>query len=151
MLIQERDRDVIRQRFTEQLVNPVTIDLYIRPDSGLIIPGRQQSPNSSSTTQQLLEEVAELSAKITLNIINVAADEDAAKLAGITMVPAIVLRGPDDGRVRFFGLPSGYEFGSLIEGITIVSQPEPPIDDVAAKVLDMLPEDLTVQVFVTPT
>ncbi|GIW08217.1 MAG: hypothetical protein KatS3mg060_3022 [Dehalococcoidia bacterium] len=148
-MIPERDQAIIRDRFQAELVNPVTIDLFIRPETGLFIPGRQ--PTTSRETRQLLEEVAALSDKIALNVVDVTSDPAAAAAANVTEVPTIIIRGPEDGRVRMLGIPSGYEFATFIETIVSVSSGNFGIDDEVVKILDTIADPVDVQVFVTPT
>lgn len=147
-MISERDQSAIRERFAA-MVNPVQIDLYVRPEAGLFIPGRQ--PTTSRETRQLLEEVAALSELITLNLVDVTADPSAAEAAGVSGVPAIVIRGPEDSRVRMLGIPAGYEFATLIETIVSVSSGELGIADEIVEILDGLSDPVDIQVFVTPT
>ena len=73
-------------------------------------------------------------------------------------VPALVLRGTDgepDGRVRFFGLPSGYEFATLVDSIISVSKGAPSLRATTLERLETAlagtDERLHLQVFVTPT
>jgi glutaredoxin-like protein len=147
-MLQERDRQAIQERFT-RLVQPVTLTLFIQPESGLYIPGRQ--PTTSRETRQLLEEVVSLSDLLSLQVVDVTADPAAAEAAQVIGVPTLILRGPEDGRVRMLGLPAGYEFATLIETILAVSSGETGIAGEVVAALDQLPEPIDVQVFVTPT
>lgn len=148
-MISERDQAILRDRFAAELVDPVCVDLFIRPETGLFIPGRQ--PTTSRETRQLLEEVAALSDKITLRVIDVTADPAAAAAAEVTGVPAIIIRGPADGRVRMLGIPAGYEFATLIETIVAVSSGKTGVDEKVVEILNRLTDPVEIQVFVTPT
>ena len=55
------------------------------------------------------------------------------------------------GQVRYFGLPSGYEFSVLLGSLVDVSNAEPDLSEDTMAVLDALDKDLHFQVFVTPT
>ena len=67
-------------------------------------------------------------------------------------VPALVLRGPTEaGLVRFFGLPAGYEFSTLIADIVDVSKNNIQLSERTQTELANLTEDVHIQVFVTPT
>jgi hypothetical protein len=59
--------------------------------------------------------------------------------------------GFPSGRVRFFGMPSGYEFASLVEDIVDVSQRRTRLSDTTREALAALAGPLHFQVFVTPT
>ena len=57
----------------------------------------------------------------------------------------------NDGRVRFFGMPSGYEFASLVEAIVDTSRGRTRLSDATRAALAALRAPLHFQVFVTPT
>jgi len=59
--------------------------------------------------------------------------------------------GEEKARVRFFGIPSGYEFGSLIEDIVDMSRGETSLSPESKQKLAALTSDIHIQVFVTPT
>ncbi|MFX0094147.1 MAG: thioredoxin family protein [Candidatus Hodarchaeota archaeon] len=68
--------------------------------------------------------------------------------------PAIVIRSKHvKGLVRFFGIPAGYEFGSLIETIIEASTGNIDLSEHTRKTLLQLTENNPVhlQVFITPT
>ena len=148
-MIPDRERALLRERFERELKEPVRIDLFIRPETGLFIPGRP--PSTSRETRQLLEEVAALSDLIELRVVDVTAEPETAAASDVTGVPTILIRGPEDGRVRMLGLPAGYEFATLIETIIAVSSGETGLDASIIDVLDALPDPVDIQVFVTPT
>jgi len=62
----------------------------------------------------------------------------------------LVLSDTDYG-LRFYGIPSGYEFTSLIEDIVDVSRGEAELTDDTRAILARITEPVHLQVFVTPT
>jgi len=56
-----------------------------------------------------------------------------------------------DYGIRFYGLPSGYEFTSLVEDIVDVSRGETSLSAESQAILAQIGEPLHLQVFVTPT
>lgn len=106
-------------------------------------------------TRSLIEEVAALSAKISVEIRDFVADSEVAETYGIDKIPAVaVVRegdAPADYGVRLFGIPSGYEFGTLIEDIRMVSSGDPALSDATLAELAKLTSPVNIQVFVTPT
>jgi len=106
-------------------------------------------------TRGLIEEVAALSAKISVEIRDFVADSEVAETYGIDKIPAVavVREGdePADYGVRLFGIPSGYEFGTLIEDIRMVSSGDPALSDATLAELAKLTSPVNIQVFVTPT
>ena len=59
--------------------------------------------------------------------------------------------GAKDYGVRFFGIPSGYEFTSLIEDIITVSEGDSGLSAAAREAIAQIAEPVHIQVFVTPT
>lgn len=101
--------------------------------------------------EQLVREVAALSDKISIEVLNLAIDRERAEAYGVDQVPAIVVEGARDYGIRFYGVPSGYEFGNLIDAIVLVSTGEPSLADETKTALAGLSTDVNIKVFSTPT
>ncbi|MGA1822615.1 MAG: protein disulfide oxidoreductase [Thermoplasmatota archaeon] len=130
----------------EVMTGPVHILLFT-DDEGCPLCGE---------TQKIVEEVSELSGKLTHETIKIKENEEIAKKFGVDRTPAIlVMKGtPDEYKylgVRFFGIPAGYEFTSLLDSVLTASRGETAISDEAKKYLKELEKDVHLQVFVTPT
>jgi len=102
-------------------------------------------------TQQLVEEVAQLSDQLTAEIYDLTIDKEKAEELGIDKVPAIAIIGAEDHGVRFYGIPSGYEFASLLHAIQAVAAGQPNLDEETQGFLNTLEDPVHIQVFVTPT
>ena len=102
-------------------------------------------------TRQLVEELAQLSSHLTAEIYDFVADEEKAKELNVDKIPAIAVIGEADYGVRFYGIPSGYEFTSLLHAIQAVAAGEPELGGEMLSVLEGLDEPVHMQVFVTPT
>ena len=100
---------------------------------------------------QILRELAALTDKIAIEEHNFLLERDLAAAYGVNRVPAIVPIGTQDHGIRFFGIPSGYEFLSLLDAIMLVSGRDSGLTDESHALLAALPSALTLQVFVTPT
>lgn len=101
--------------------------------------------------RQLVEEIAELSDQITAEIYDFQADRAKAEELGIDKIPVIAIIGAQDYGVRFYGIPSGYEFSSLLQAILSVAAGKPELSDNALKVVAGIRKPVHIQVFVTPT
>jgi len=102
-------------------------------------------------TRQLVEEVAGLSDQLTAEIYNFVTDREKAEELGIDKIPAIAVIGVEDYGVRFYGIPSGYEFTSLLHAIRMVAAGKSELSEGALKALAEVTEPVHIQVFVTPT
>lgn len=102
-------------------------------------------------TRELVEEVASLSDKVSIEVYDFVKDAAIAESLGVDKVPAVAIVGKKDYGIRMFGIPSGYEFGSLIESIKLVSEGESGLSDETKKQVAKLTKPVKIQVFITPT
>jgi glutaredoxin-like protein len=104
-------------------------------------------------TRQIAEEIAELSDLITLRVNDYVTDKELAQSLGVDKIPATLVlgEGDKDYGIRFYGIPSGYEFTSLLEAILLVGTGSFELSQGTLSFLDDLEEPLHMQVFVTPT
>jgi glutaredoxin-like protein len=102
-------------------------------------------------TRQLVEEVAGLSDQLTVEVYNFITDKEMAEELGVDKIPAIAVIGAEDYGVRFYGIPSGYEFISLLHAIRMVAAGKPELSEEGMQTLTEITEPVHMQVFVTPT
>lgn len=110
-------------------------------------------------TRQLVEEVAALSDKLSVEVYDFVADKTLADQYGVDKIPAVVMLADEeegealtrDYGIRFYGIPSGYEFSTLIQDIVMVSQRDSGLSAQTRAELAALTAPLHLQVFVTPT
>ena len=145
-LISPQDAEHLRNEFEAQLVNPVKLVMFTQT----------VECQFCAETRQIVEEIAELSDKITVEVYNFVTDKAMADLYEIDKIPAIAILRSEDGQdrdygVRFYGIPSGYEFTSIIEGIVDVSKGESGLQPKTKEAVAALTEPVHFQVFVTPT
>jgi len=67
------------------------------------------------------------------------------------MVPAIVVVGKKDYGIRFYGIPGGYEFTSLIETIKMISFGDSGLTDKVKESVRKITKPINFKVFVTLT
>ena len=100
---------------------------------------------------QLVDELAKLSPKIRVEKHEFSKDMLTAKNYGIDKIPAIIPVGAKANGVRFFGIPSGYEFSNLIEAIKDASRGGAGLSAAAIARLEKIKKPVHIQVLVTPT
>jgi glutaredoxin-like protein len=132
----------------ESVTTPLELILYTL--SPVVVFGEEE-PGLQNEARGLLSEVSELCGKITLIERPIAGDLE-AKSAGITHGPTIVLREAGSYRtnIRFLGLPSGYEFRTLIETILLLGTGKSDLGDRVKSELDKITTPVLMQSFVTP-
>ena len=135
------DEQAVRERF-EAMREPVKLVVFSQSLS---------AADLCRENEQLVREVADLSDKLSVETLNLAIDRERAEAYGVDQVPAIVVEGARDYGIRFYGVPSGYEFGNLIDSIIVASTGEPDLSDDTKASLAALADDVDIKVFSTPT
>jgi glutaredoxin-like protein len=143
-LLKEQDRQYLVKEF-EKLKDPVKILMFTQ----------EMECQYCRETHMIVDEIANLSDAISAEIYDFVADKELAEQYGIDKIPAIaILRGgkePKDYAIRYYGIPSGYEFSSLIEDVMMVSQGESGLSEATKAQVATLSKPVHLQVFVTPT
>jgi len=143
-LLKEADRNKLIERFS-------TLDAPVK----LIVFTQDFECQYCRETREITEELASLSSKISLEIYDFLEDQEIAEGYRVDKIPAIVVLrdGPDakDYGIRYYGVPAGYEFSSLIEDLTLVSAGDSGLSSRTKEWAAALTENVHLQVFVTPT
>ena len=139
-LIGDEDAQEIRQRLSE-MVNPVRL-IHFTQELDLEY-GRE--------TQQLMEELASLSDKLSVEVLNFQLDTERVVEYGIDKVPATIIRNGKDHGIRFYGIPAGHEFATILDAILALSQGDSGLKPASREKLAAVTAPLHLEVFVTPT
>ncbi len=144
-LLNDEVRKQVRDAF-EQLREPVQILFF----------GSKEQCEYCDDTLKLVEEVADLSDKLSVQAFDVDADAAVAEAHNVSLTPGLVIAalgedGPIDYGVRYAGIPSGHEFSSLIQDLLLVSGRDSGLSEQTRDFLANLKEPVYLQVFVTPT
>jgi alkyl hydroperoxide reductase subunit AhpF len=136
--------DVAEQLRTEfkNLAGPVRLAVF---SAALADPESEQ-------VRRLVEEIAALEPRITAEPYNFVLDTEKVAALKIQRIPAIAVLGAEkDYGIRMYGLPSGYEFGSLIDAILDVSSGDSGLSAPTREALAAVDRPVHLQVFSTPT
>ena len=141
-MISEKDRKAVKDRLAK-LVKPVKAVVFTQ----------EMECQFCSETRGLMQELAELTDKLKVEVRDFLGDAETAKRLGVDKIPAIALlgEGDKDYGVRFYGIPAGYEFVSLLESLEMVSRGDSGLSPATREKLKGLKKPLHLQVFVTPT
>jgi alkyl hydroperoxide reductase subunit AhpF len=140
-LITDEVATQLREEFTK-LKEPVRLAVF---SQALADPESEQ-------VRRLVEELAALDPRITAESYNFVLDTARVEELKIQRIPAIAVLGAEkDYGIRMYGLPSGYEFGTLVDAILDVSSGESGLQEATRTALLGLAAPVHLQVFSTPT
>lgn len=138
--LREKDIEALRKRF-ESLKKPIRLINFTQ----------EIECRHCRDTRMLLQEVADISDKIAIEVYNFQLDKEISDQFAIDKIPASVVMADEDVGIRFYGIPSGYEFASLLEAIEIVSSDRSPLKGDTLDRIKKINKDVHIQIFVTPT
>lgn len=145
-LLNTRDAQTVREGLDARLRRPVKL---VFATSVVDCPYCEQ-------VQALCRELAALSPNLALEVHDI--DDPALAAYELDKTPAIAVVAdgwgvqPDaDYGIRFYGVPSGYEFMSLLDAIHTVGSGDIRLSPETLAFLQSLEQDVHIQVFVTPT
>jgi len=140
-LIPEEHREHIKTELNEKLQNPVK----------LLVFTQEVECRFCSETRQLAQEVAGLNEKITAEVYDFVSNAEKAKEFGVERIPCVVILGEKDYGIRFYGMPYGFEFKTLLEALTMASQGRSFLSEDTKAKLAELKTPAHIRVFVTLT
>ncbi len=135
--------------FTRGLHDPVTLHFFTQKSSVLTVPAEECQ--TCREAHELLNEVTALSDKLKLETHDFIADAEEASRLGVERIPGLVMQGKNKGVLRYSGVPGGYEFGVIIEGLLDLSGGSTKLSPDTRLKLAALPAPVTIKVLVTPT
>jgi alkyl hydroperoxide reductase subunit AhpF len=143
-LLRPEDVEFLTKSFKE-IVEEVTLTLTLRPQrSSLIVSDAEQPPeDASDELRQLISEVAATTSKIKV----VHQEPEPGDLT-----PAIAFStSKSQGKLRYIGLPAGYEMSTLVSTILDLGAADLGVPEEVKTRLAALAKPVHVQVFVTPS
>ncbi len=144
-LLSDRDAKYLKKTFAEQMKDKVKILLFVDDAAEC---------EYCDITNQILNELADLEDRIEIATYHVKKDTEMVEKYKIDKTPAIVMldENGSDTRIRFYGIPSGHEFSTLLQDILVVSTKKPIFfNDEQIQTIRSITKPTKIQVFVTPT
>lgn len=140
-LLSESQKKQVEERLAQNLLNPVTLMVFTQ----------EFECDYCREARELAEELAGVTDKIKLEVLDLMKDKDKAVQLRVDKVPAIVIQNDKGMNVRFFGIPAGYEFSTFLTDIILLSRGETQLAPETKAALSGINVPVHVQVFVTPT
>ncbi len=142
-IIDEKTKEHLKKDFESKLQDEVRI-LFFKGEPCQYCKEIREIINT-------LEEVS--NGKIRVEEYDFANNKDIVAKYNVEMYPALVLVSNKfpAGNVKFYGIPSGYEFISLVEDIFMLSTGQTSLTDDTKDIIKGIKKPVKIQVFVTPT
>ncbi|BDU50574.1 protein disulfide oxidoreductase [Haliovirga abyssi] len=140
-LLKDTDIKFLKEKFGKELGKEVTV---------IAFTSENQNKENNDTFKDILTEVSDLDERIKLEFYS-EEDKELVEKYGITMYPAFAMVGEKDYGVRFYGIPSGYEFAALIENLIDISKDKSALATDLLEEVKSIDKEITIKVFVTPT
>jgi len=142
MFLKEDDQKFVREVFN-RLTDPVKVVLFTQAIEC----------QYCRETRELLTEIVALSDKLSLEVYDFQKDHEQAQKYGIDKIPATVLISGKmpHARIKFYGIPAGYEFTTLLEDLVDISNQKTDLPAEIVSGLKQITWPVHIQVFITPT
>ena len=125
-----------------KLANPVRLAVF---SQALADPESEQ-------VRRLVEELGALHPQLSTESYNFVLDSEKSQALGIARIPAVAVMGAEkDYGIRLYGVPTGYEFGTLVDAIVDVGSGDSGLSDETREALRQIERPVHLQVFSTPT
>ena len=135
----EREQEAVRS-VLEGLERDVEVKLELGPTATpvtLLAAGGREI-DSIGLTRDLVEAVCALSQRVSLTVVE---HDDPGPWPRTTI----------GGGLEYLGMPAGYELTTLVHGIVEAGRTEPSVTEATLARLEALENDVTIDVYVTPT
>ncbi len=139
-MLKEKDREKLIDIFKE-----------IKEEVKILLFTQEMECLHCEMTRTLLEEISSISDKISLKIHDFVAESYLAQKYGVDKIPATIISGNRDYGIRFYGVPSGYEFNVLVEDIMYVGKRDSGLDENVLDELAKIDQPVHIQVLISPT
>jgi alkyl hydroperoxide reductase subunit AhpF len=116
-----------------------------------VFSGLQHPVKLVMFTQEVECDFCTVTRELVTEVLDFVRDAGRAKEMGVDKIPAIAVLGERDYGIRFFGVPAGYELGTLIEAILDVGKRESALSAPVMAELAKIDRPVHLQVLVSPT
>ncbi len=141
MMISDQDRASLGMKFSQAMVEEVTLLLFA--DGGTVL---------ERELTDYVNMMASMSPKIKLDLQSPRdGKNERLRALRIEHTPVLVLTKGDFARIRYYGLPGGYELPSMVDAIIELSNAKTPLSPKAKVALSKIRRRSNIKVFVLQT
>lgn len=140
-MISEADRGALERKFSLGMKDEVTIELFV--DGGTVL---------SKQLSELANALSGLNDKIKVSVREAQDGKDQRfKDLRLEHWPVMILTKGDSSRIRYYGLPIGYELPAITDAIVELSMARTPLSPKARSMLSTVRRKANIKVFVLTT
>ena len=139
-LLREKDREFVRTTLGE-IKGPVRLVLFTS----------REECDYCDLTESFLGDIASLASGVAVEVLSLEDDSSRAAALGVDKAPGTAVLGGKDHGIRYYGLPTGYEFNTFVETIRQVADDDSGLMPETAAALASLSKPVTITVFSTKT
>lgn len=137
-LLREKDREFVRATLGE-MKEPVRLVLFTT----------REECDYCDLTESFLGNIASLASGVTVEVLSLEDNGSRAGELGIDKAPGIAILGGKDYGIRYYGLPTGYEFNDFVKTILQVGDDDSRLMPETAAALAALTKPVMITVFST--
>ena len=137
-IIKEKEKKKV-VKILADLKNPVKLIMFTQ----------EFECESCKVARDLLTELSRLSDKLSLEFRDFAEDKELVEKYGVDKIPALIVEGDRDYGIKYYGVPSGYEFAALLQDILDVGRRDPNLPEDIKEHLAQVDQPVHLQVMTT--
>ena len=148
-VIRKEDRGIIGTYLSQRIAAPVSLEVWTRKESGLILTDRDPCTFCEPVVQAV-RTIASLHPLITVTLYDLDKHADRAAEAGIERPPTTVVRGQHGRSFRTVGLWAGLLFTPFLDALGYFSASFTPLKEEQAQRLSTLETDVDIELLAAP-
>jgi glutaredoxin-like protein len=138
-IIQDQEKNVIKYRLSK-LKKPVNIMCFLN----------RYGSEKCDAVRELISDMEQLSSNLIFQIFDFDKDKNEAQSCHIDRVPALLVLAGPESKIRFYGIPGGYQMESFLEAIEMVGTDSIDLHPRTVEQAAAISVPVRLQVFVNP-
>jgi glutaredoxin-like protein len=149
-LLTDQLRSGLRDAFADRLDRALELRLVVSAHA--TDPDRKGCLSCDAARELMEDVVAAAPERLSLTVVDLDANPSDPRAEGVSATPTLLIsESGQPARIRYQGLPSGYEFATVVDAIARASKSDAGIKPANAARVEKLGAPVEIMVFVTPS